>query len=82
VGLRRFEQPRRLPPATRTTRTYLSDGGCVTFDFEFDADNASLVGALDTALSFQPRGALVAAVDERTGLSLCGAGAPPCVGGR
>ncbi len=81
VGLRRFEQPRRLPPDTSITRTYLGEGACITYDYEFDDDDASLVGELDTALSLQPRAALVAAVDRRTGLSLCGAGAPPCAGG-
>jgi membrane-associated phospholipid phosphatase/tRNA A-37 threonylcarbamoyl transferase component Bud32 len=81
VGLRRFERPRRLPPDTTVTRTYLGPGSCVTYDFEFVDDDASIVGELDTALSFQPRAPLVAAVDRRTGLSLCGAGAPPCVGG-
>ena len=38
----------------------------------FDADNA---------LAFQPRAALVDEVRDRSGLRLCGAGAPPCPGG-
>jgi hypothetical protein len=40
-----------------------------------------LVAALDAALAFQPRSALVAEVEGRNGLSLCGADAPPCTGG-
>ena len=64
------------------TRTYVSDGQCVVYDFAFeDEESATLIGDLDAALAFQPRDELVAAVEERSGLSLCGAGAPPCVGG-
>jgi hypothetical protein len=65
----------------RATRTYLFDGACVTVDFDLDdAASASLMVELDSALSFQPRDELVDHVGNRTGLSLCGLGAPPCVG--
>jgi hypothetical protein len=40
-----------------------------------------LVLELDAALAFQPRIDLVAEVEERNGLSLCGADAPTCTGG-
>jgi hypothetical protein len=76
-GLRRFEPAAQPPPGSQTTRTYLTDGGCITYDFVADA---SVVPALD-ALSFQSRRELVATVERRTGLSLCGAFAAPCVGG-
>ena len=33
---------------------------------------------LDAAVGFQPRGELVDAVERRSGLVLCGFGAPPC----
>jgi hypothetical protein len=60
---------------------YLFDGACVTIDFELDdTASASLIVELDSALSFQPRSELVDLVERRTGLSLCGVGAPPCVG--
>jgi len=67
----------------RAVRTYVADGACVTYRFDFDDDvDASSTVALDQALSFQPRSDLVAEVDRRSGgLSLCGATAPPCLGG-
>ena len=81
VGTRRFERPERLPPDLRNVRTYLSDGACVTYEFEFDGDaNASVMVALDAAIAFQPRADLVEAVEDRSGLVLCGAGAPLCTG--
>jgi tRNA A-37 threonylcarbamoyl transferase component Bud32/membrane-associated phospholipid phosphatase len=80
-GTQRFEQPEQLPPALRSTRTYLFDGGCVTYRFAFDGDvNASAMIALDAALSFQPRSDLVAEVERQSGLTLCGADAPECAG--
>ena len=36
VGMRRFEAPEQLPPSLRITRTYLFEGGCVTYRFEFE----------------------------------------------
>ena len=82
VGMRRYERVRQLPPDVRVTRTYLSEGGCATYDFAFDdVATASLVGQLDSALRLQPRHELVAEVEDQSGLSLCGADAPPCVGG-
>ena len=82
VGTTRFERPDSLRPSIRTTRTYLFEGGCVTYEFAFDDDvSADLLFDADRALAFQPREELVQTVDDDTGLSLCGAGAPPCVGG-
>jgi hypothetical protein len=81
LAARRYEAPTQLPPDVRTTRTYLFDGSCVTIDFDLDdAASASLLVDLDSALSFRPRDELVELVEDRTGLSLCGLGAPPCVG--
>jgi tRNA A-37 threonylcarbamoyl transferase component Bud32 len=82
VGTQRFERPDSLQPTIRTTRTYLFEGGCVTYEFAFDEDvSADLMFDADRALAFQPRAELVQTVDDDTGLSLCGASAPPCVGG-
>ena len=54
----------------------------MTYRYDFDDDaNGSVIVGLDAALSFQPRSVLVADVAERSGLSLCGVGAPPCRGG-
>ena len=82
LDMRRFELPTQLPPDAPATRTYLSSGACVTYHFDLgEAADPSLVVELDTALAFQPRSELVAEVERRSGLSLCGVGAPPCVGG-
>ena len=81
-GMRRFEEVEQLPPQLRATRTYLSDDLCVTYRFELDTDvGQSTTVMLDAALGFQPRAELVDEVEQRTGLSLCGAGAPECTGG-
>ena len=62
---------------------YVTDGQCVTYRFAFDGDvNATVIAVLDAALGFQPRDELVEVVRQRSGLVLCGAGAPPCVGGQ
>jgi tRNA A-37 threonylcarbamoyl transferase component Bud32 len=82
VGTRRFEQPEALPPGLETTRTYLFEGGCVTYEFAFDDDApADLIFDVDRALAFQARAELVERVDDETGLRLCGAGASECPGG-
>jgi tRNA A-37 threonylcarbamoyl transferase component Bud32 len=80
AGQRRFD---RGTAASGGRRIYLSAGGCITYDYRFDRRDVpdSLIAELDRALALQPRSALVTAVDRRTGLSLCGAAAPPCVGG-
>lgn len=82
AGWRRYERPERLPPGLRSERIYVSDGACVTLRFEFDDDvNAGAMVALDSAVAFQPRATLADAVADRSGLVLCGAGAPPCTPG-
>jgi hypothetical protein len=81
-GMRRFEEVEQLPPDLRATRTYVSDDLCATYRFEFDGDvDGSTTVVLDAALAFQPRAELVEEVEQRSGLSLCGAGAPECTGG-
>ena len=82
VGMRRFELPTALPPGLRSSRLYVTEGQCVTYRFAFDGDvNATVIAVLDAALGFQPRDELMQVVQQRSGLVLCGAGAPPCVGG-
>ena len=79
LSWRRFERPERLPPGLVATRVYVADGACVTYEFDFDGEvGASAMITLDAALGFQPRGELVDAVERRSGLILCGFGAPPC----
>ena len=49
--MERFEQPERLPPELRSTRYYLFEGGCVTYEFDFGADaDTELLFAADSAL--------------------------------
>ena len=82
VGMRRFERAEQLPPEMRSTRSYVFDGGCVTYRLDFEGEaTAALIFDVDTALDFQPRDELVDEVSDETGLRLCGAGAPPCPGG-
>ena len=82
VGMRRFEQPEALPPDLRSTRTYLFDGGCVTYTFDFDGDatGGADVRRRQRAGVPAPRGAGRRGRASSTGLRLCGAGAP-CPGG-
>ena len=74
--MRRFEHPLSLLPQFSGLRYYTFRGGCVTYRFSF-APGASpvLAGAADSALSFQPRSALVGYVRHTEGLALCGRGA-------
>jgi hypothetical protein len=75
-GARRYERVRALPPHLRVTRTYRFPGGCVIYDFDLKgAQTGSLLADADSALAFQPRGPIVAAVRHRDHLALCGAGA-------
>jgi hypothetical protein len=75
-GTRRFEDPRSLAPQFSALRFYTFPGGCVTYQFSF-APGASpvLASAAGSALSFQPRPALVDFVRRTEGLALCGRGA-------
>jgi hypothetical protein len=76
-GTRRFEHPLSLQPHYAGLRFYTFPGGCVTYRFSF-APGASpiLAGAVDSALSFQPRSVLVDFIRHTEGLALCGRGAP------
>jgi len=62
-------------------RFLLFEGGCIDYTFNF-ASGASSTLAIEAieALSLLPRATIVAEVHDATGLSLCGAGAPPCAG--
>jgi hypothetical protein len=75
-GMRRFEHPQSLVPRFSGVRFYTFPGGCITYRFAF-APGASpvLAGAAGSALSFQPRRALVDFIRHTEGLALCGRGA-------
>jgi hypothetical protein len=75
-GTRRFEHPLSLAPRFSDVRFYTFPGGCATYRFSF-APGASpvLADAAGSALSFQPRSALVDFVQRTEGLAVCGRGA-------
>ena len=61
---------------------FLFPGGCVTYRYRFGSEaEATLALEADEAVTFGLRTVLVAQVQEELGLTLCGAGAPPCLGG-
>ena len=75
-GMRRFERPLSLVPKYSDIRYYTFPGGCATYQFAF-APGASpaMATAVDTAVAFMPRSALVSYVRRTQGLALCGRGA-------
>jgi hypothetical protein len=80
-GVRVYEEPISLPPHVQVDRYFRFPGGCVTYRFRFaPGAEATLALEVEAALSFTERSTLVRLVDERQGLTLCGAEAPPCPG--
>jgi hypothetical protein len=80
-GVRVYEEPISLPPTFQANRYLLFPGGCVTNRFRFTAGaSATLALEAQQALSFVSRSVLVEQTKEESGLSLCGAEAPPCPG--
>jgi hypothetical protein len=75
--MRRFQHVAILTPRFSGLRIYTFPGGCATYQFSF-APGASpvLADAAGSALSFQPRPALVNFIRRTEGLALCGRGAP------
>jgi tRNA A-37 threonylcarbamoyl transferase component Bud32 len=76
LGMRRFERTLILVPEYSAVRYYTFPGGCATYRFAF-APGASpvLATAVDNAVAFLPRSALVGYVHRTEGLALCGRGA-------
>jgi hypothetical protein len=61
---------------------FLFPGGCVTYRYRFGPEaEPTLALEADEAVTFGLRTVLVHQVREELGLTLCGAGALPCVGG-
>ena len=80
VGMRVFEEPESLNPYTGS-RYLVFDGGCITHEYTFAQDTEpTLVIEADLAVSTLARSDIVAQVQDSLGLTLCGAGAPACVG--
>lgn len=79
VGVQEFVRVFDLHPFT-ADRYFRFTGGCVTYRYRFRAGAASTLALeADQAVTFGLRTALVARVQEEFGLTLCGAGAPPCL---
>jgi hypothetical protein len=80
AGTRVFEEPASLPPRFSGRRYVVFPGGCLTTVYRF-APNAPATLALeaDAAVGLLARSVIVREVRDEFGLSLCGAGAPPCI---
>jgi hypothetical protein len=78
--VQRYEAPAaQQPPAT--VRYYLFTGGCVTYRLAFSRQSSpALFDQADQFLGFTTRARYVNDVRNKQGLTLCGAGAPPCSG--
>ena len=83
-GTRRFDLPPSQAPNAAALRFYTFPGGCITYQFSntftfMPGASPALADAAASALSFQPRSALVDYVRRTEGLALCGRGAacPP-----
>jgi hypothetical protein len=77
--VQRYEAPAaQQPPAT--VRYYRFTGGCVTYRLAFSRETApALFDQADQFLGFTTRARYVNG-RKKQGLTLCGAGAPPCPG--
>jgi hypothetical protein len=81
AAARVFVRPDSLSPSFTGVRFLRFEGGCIAYTFRFasDASSTLAIEAVE-ALSLIPRATVVAEVQDETGLTLCGAGAPPCAG--
>jgi hypothetical protein len=80
-GVRVYLDEFDLHPFT-ANKYFVFPGGCVTYRYRFGPEaEATLALEADEAVTFNLRTVLVAKVQEELGLTLCGAGAPPCVDG-
>ena len=81
TGTHVFVRPDSLEPAFRAQRFLLFEGGCIDYEFRFAPGAASTLAieAIE-AISQLPRATIVGVVSVDPGLTLCGAGAPPCPG--
>jgi hypothetical protein len=78
--VRTYEQPISLPPNFSADRFLTFPGGCITYEFRFSMP-APATAALEVqqALGVRPREDVRRAL-AKLGLTLCGAGTPPCPG--
>ena len=80
AGMVRYDEPRPAQPNS-TVSYFLFRGGCVTYRFAFTRTKApAIFEQADHFLRFTPRAVYVNSLRTQEGLTLCGAGAPPCPG--
>jgi hypothetical protein len=82
IGVRAFVRWVSFEPYS-VDRIFVFDGGCVTYRYRFgDTEGSAVLAAeVDRSLTFLPRSAFVRGAREgAVPATLCGAGAPPCVG--
>ena len=82
VGMRRFERIDSLPPQLRSVRTYVFEGGCVTYrspSTPSAARRSSSTPMLRWPCSPETRSSRRSATRAASGS--CGFGAPACPGG-
>lgn len=80
AGLRLYEEPTVQHPEV-TVRHYVFTGGCVTVRYSFTRQTApSIFDEAERLLGYNPRSMYVSSLRRDTGLTLCGAEAPPCPG--
>jgi hypothetical protein len=78
AGVREYLREFFLDPY-RANRYFLFPGGCVTYRYRFGGEAEPVLSLeADEALTFGLRARVVQKVQEDLGLTLCGAGAPPC----
>jgi hypothetical protein len=78
--LRLYEEPTAMHPST-TVRHYVFPGGCVTVRYSFTQQDApSIFAEAAHLLGADTRSWYARDIRDETGLTLCGAGTPPCPG--
>jgi hypothetical protein len=75
-GIRQLERPLSPVPRHSDIRYYTFPGGCATYQFvSTPGASGALATAVDHAVAFMPRWALVRYIRRTEGLALCGRGA-------
>ena len=66
-GTRRFERILSVVDDFKAARSYVFQGGCITYRFDFDRQGRALVNEVSVAIGFMDRAAVDALVRERSG---------------
>jgi hypothetical protein len=79
-GVVRYDEP-QTQHSSSSISYFRFEGGCVTYRFSFTRRSAPLIyREADRFLGFTPRATYVQGLQDQEGITLCGAGAPPCAG--